>query len=149
MSCKISSVMSKLLQTQETETSRGICPPSSTKYVTKVNLGSSKSKFNFVWRRKRKMLLLLWLEIQAAESSCTPCVLHQGSQLRRGVWLKLDSVLSCPSLVPTGTEDSSTRGKHDYFFLKCALCSPGHVSRGFFFLRGLYFFSSRELHRLE
>ena len=149
MSCKISSVMSKLLQTQETETSRSICPPSSTKYVTKVNLGSFKSKFNFVWRRKRKMLLLLWLEIQAAESSCTPCVLHQGSQLRRGVWLKLDSVLSCPSLVPTGTEDSSTRGKHDYFFLKCALCSPGHVSRGFFFLRGLYFFSSRELHRLE
>lgn len=149
MSCKISSVMSKLLQKQETETSRHICPWSSTKYVTKVNHRSFKSKFNFVWRRKRKMLLLLWLEIQAAESSCMPCVLHLGSQLRRGVWLKLDSVLSCPSLVPTGTEDSSTRGKGDYFFLKCALCSPSHVSRGFLFLRGLYFFSSRELHRLE
>lgn len=147
MSCKISSVMSKLLQKQETETSRDICPRSSTKYVTNVNLRSFKSKFNFVW--KRKVLILLWLEIQAAESSCTPYVLHKGSQLKRGVWLKLDSVLSCPSLVPTGTEDSSTRGMCDYFFLKCALCSPGHVSRCFFFLRGLYFFSSRELHRLE
>ena len=49
--------MSKLLQKQETETSRHICPRSSTKYVTKVNLRSFKSKFNFVWRRKIKMLL--------------------------------------------------------------------------------------------
>lgn len=147
MSCKITSVMLKLLQKQETETSRDICPWTSTKYVIKVNLRSFKSKFNFVW--KRKVLILLWLEIQAAESCFTTYVLHKGSQLKRGVWLKLDSVLSCPSLVPAGTEDSSTRGKCEYFFLKCALCSPGHVSRGFFFLRDLYFFSSRELHRLE
>lgn len=139
MSCPLSSVMSTLLQKEETKTSRDICPRSLSKCnKTETEVRSSKSKFNF--SQQRKILILLWLEIQTAESSCTVCALHKGPLLRRGIWLKLCSVLSCPSLVPTGTEDCIYQRKGWLFLLKmCPLLSQLCAQRLLFPKRVVFF----------